>query len=453
MDDGIPIPFLLQAILGTSTSEVFNTFNATVAIELLFTLILLIFTAMMCAVEVAIFLFTTQEINELERSNDETDAIILDFIKKPRRFLATFVLTTTLFTLAVVLMFENVLETILKHEFIEANSSLLLIIKILFETFIIVLFAEVIPKLYATQQYYKVAKNTVHLLRIFDILFSPFVRALLATSNFFEKRLAGFSNNVTAKDIDEAIDITTSQENDEAIRNDSRILKGIVKFGNIVVTQIMHSRMDVVAVDKNANFEELLSIVRESGYSRIPVVEENFDKVAGIIYIKDLLRYIDAPKDFNWQQLIKPAMFVPESKKIDDLLEDFQAKRVHMAIVVDEYGGSSGIVTLEDVLEEVIGDIKDEFDDASEIDFKKIDNYNYIFEGRTALNDVCKVLEVPTTTFDDARGDADSLAGLVLELNAEIPVEGDVLTFKHFTFLILEADKTRVIRVKVTIAN
>ena len=224
MDDGIPIPFLLQAILGTSTSEVFNTFNATVAIELLFTLILLIFTAMMCAVEVAIFLFTTQEINELERSNDETDAIILDFIKKPRRFLATFVLTTTLFTLAVVLMFENVLETILKHEFIEANSSLLLIIKILFETFIIVLFAEVIPKLYATQQYYKVAKNTVHLLRIFDILFSPFVRALLATSNFFEKRLAGFSNNVTAKDIDEAIDITTSQENDEAIRNDSRIL-------------------------------------------------------------------------------------------------------------------------------------------------------------------------------------------------------------------------------------
>ena len=453
MDDGIPIPFLSNILLYFSWNEIFNPFNPIVLVELFFILLLLIFTAMMCAVEVAIFLFKDQEISDLEKSNDSTDAAILDFIKKPRRFLATFVLTTTLFTLAIVLMFENVLEILLKHEFIETHESLLFIIKICFETFIIVLFAEVIPKLYATQQYYKVARSTIQILRVFDVLFAPFVKTLIATSNFFENRLQGFSNSVSAKDIDEAIDITNALEKSETERNDTRILKGIVKFGNIAVTQIMRSRMDVVAVDKEADFEALLKIVRESGYSRIPVVEENFDKVVGIIYIKDLLKYIDAPKDFNWQQLIKPALYVPESKKIDDLLEDFQAKRVHMAIVVDEYGGSSGIVTLEDVLEEVIGDIKDEFDDASEIDFKKLDNNNFIFEGRTALNDVCKVLEVPTNTFDDIRGDADSLAGMMLELNTEIPLEGDQLEYKRYKFIILEADKTRVIRVKVTIEN
>ena len=453
MDDGIPIPFLFNFLLVIPWNEIFNPYDMALIYEFIFIFILLAFTAMMCAVEVAIFLFKHEEIQDLEKSNDKTDIVILDFIKKPRRFLATFVLTTTLFTLAIVLMFESILEIALKHEFAETHSTLLFIIKISFETFIIVLFAEVIPKLYATQQYYKVARFTIHILRVFDVIFAPFVKTLIATSNFFEKRLEGVKDNVSAKDIDDAIDIANSQDKNDAERNDTKILKGIVKFGNIAVTQIMRSRMDVIAVDKEANFEELLSIVRESGYSRIPVVEDNFDAVVGVLYIKDLLKHIDAAKDFNWQQLIKPALYVPESKKIDDLLEEFQAKRVHMAIVVDEYGGSSGIVTLEDVLEEVIGDIKDEVDDASEIDFKKSDSNNFIFEGRTALNDVCKVLEIPTNTFDEARGDADSLAGLVLELNSEIPIEGDELKYKHFTFIILEADKTRVIRVKITIGN
>ena len=228
---------------------------------------------------------------------------------------------------------------------------------------------------------------------------------------------------------------------------------GIVKFGNITVSQIMHSRMEIVGVDSDATFTELLEIVRESGYSRIPVYKDDIDKIEGIIYIKDLLKFLDAEDNFNWLALIRPAFFVPENKKIDDLLEDFQTKRVHMAIVVDEYGGSSGLVTLEDVLEEVIGDIKDEFDDISEIDFKKIDNHNYIFEGRTALNDVTKVLDIPTNTFDEVRGDADSLAGMILELNASIPVEGDELNYGIYKFIILEADKTRVIRVKIVIEN
>jgi gliding motility-associated protein GldE len=316
-----------------------------------------------------------------------------------------------------------------------------------------VLFAEVIPKIYASQNNIKVARLLIKPIQFFSIVFSPFVKTLIATSNFFEKRLEGAGKNVSAQDIDDAIDITTSKDKNDTERNDTKILKGIVKFGNITVSQIMCSRMDMIAIDHDSTFFELLKIVRESGYSRIPIYENDIDKIIGVLYIKDVLKYLNEPDDFNWVEIIKPAFFVPENKKIDDLLEDFQTKRVHMAIVVDEYGGSSGLVTLEDILEEVIGDIKDEFDDASEIDFKKIDNQNFIFEGKTALNDVCKVLEISTSTFEDIRGDADSLAGLILELNTEIPVEGDLIKYNHFSFLILEADKTRVIRVKITISS
>ncbi|MFN8267699.1 MAG: gliding motility-associated protein GldE [Chitinophagales bacterium] len=451
MDDGIPIPFLLNLLLTVSWNEIFNPFDTVVILELLLILLLLLFTGMMCAVEVAIFLFTPNEISDLERSSDKTDKVILYFIKKPRRFLATFVLTTTLFTLAIVLMFEHILEVVIQPHFIESHTALLFVIKISFETFIIVLFAEVIPKLYATQQYYKVTRATIDTLKFFDFIFSPFVNALIFTSNFFEKRLEGIKDNVSAQDIDEAIDIANALDDDETQQNDTRILKGIVKFGNITASQIMHSRMEIAGLEYNTTFSEVLNNVKASGYSRVPIYKGDIDQIEGVLHIKDLLQHIDEDDTFDWRALIRPALFVPENKKINDLLEDFQSKRVHMAIVVDEYGGTSGLVTLEDVLEEVIGDIKDEFDDVSEIDFKKIDNNNFIFEGRTALNDVCKVLNVPIDTFDDARGDADSLAGLILELNAEIPSEGDQQEYRNFTFVVLEADNVRVIRVKITL--
>lgn len=453
MDDGIPIHTLTFILLQIPWAEIFQPFNIAYIYELIAIFFLLLLTGIMSSAEVALFSLNNQQLNILENSSEAADKSIIEFINRPRRLLATILLSITFFSLSIVLLFESLISLLFQEQFLEQHKTWEFILKVSFETFIIVLFAEVIPKIYASHNNIKVARLLIGPIKFFSTLFAPFVRGLIATSNFFEKRLEGVHKSVTAKDIDEAIDITTAQDKNDTEKNDTRILKGIVKFGNIVVTQIMRSRMDVVAIEHDANFEELLNTVRESGYSRIPVVEDNFDKVIGIIYAKDLLKHLDADKDFKWQSLIKQAFYVPESKKIDDLLEDFQAKRVHMAIVVDEYGGSSGIVTLEDVLEEVIGDIKDEFDDASEIDYKKIDNYNYIFEGKTALNDVCKVLEMPTTTFDGVRGEADSLAGLILELNAEIPVEGDELKYHPFTFLILEADKTRVIRVKVTIGD
>jgi gliding motility-associated protein GldE len=228
------------------------------------------------------------------------------------------------------------------------------------------------------------------------------------------------------------------------------ILKGIVKFGNIDVCDIMQSRVDTVAVDIFTGFSELLEIIDESGYSRIPIYEESFDKIKGILYVKDLLPYLDKPSDFKWQELIRPSYFVPESKKINDLLKEFQANRIHMAIVVDEYGGSSGIVTLEDILEEIVGEITDETD-AEDLPYEKLDSYNYIFEGKTLLNDLYKILNLDNNVFDEVKGEADTLAGLILELRGEIPHKDDKLSYKKFTFTIISVDNRRIKKIKVTL--
>lgn len=309
-------------------------------------------------------------------------------------------------------------------------------------------FVEIIPRIYGRKHNLKWSKRLIYLVWFFNILFKPFTKLFVVIAELIDKQMENNSNNLTAEDIDDAIDNTTA---DEHKKKDSQILKGLIKFGNITVSQIMRSRIDVVAVDKSITLSQLLAMVKDSGYSRIPVYEESIDKISGIIYAKDLLLYLDETDSFDWQKLIKPAFFVPVSKKIDDLLEDFQNKRIHMAVIVDEYGGTLGIVTLEDVLEEVIGEIKDEFDDVAEIDFKKIDNNNYIFEARTAINDIYKVLDIKDDVFDEIRGDSDSLAGLVLELNHDIPKEGDELTYKNYNFIILEANDTRIIRVKIVI--
>ncbi len=450
MDDGIPLCSFLLNIEFYSWSEIFNPIGFSFFVGIFFILIFLILTGIVSSAEVALFSLDYRQLKQMEKSGDEMDKKIVAFIEKPKKLLATILLCVTLFSLSIVLIFEYIIEISIKHDFLIKHPVTEFVIKVSFETFIIVLFAEVIPKIYASQNNHKVARLLIKPLQFFNKLFSPAVNALIAASSFFEKRLDPKGNNVTAQDISDAIDITSAKSK-ESSKERTKILKGIVKFGNINVSQIMRSRIDMVAVDHDASFHDLLTIVRESGYSRIPVYENDMDKITGIIYIKDLLKYLNEKNDFDWKKLMRPPLFVPENKKIDDLLEDFQERHIHIAIVVDEYGSCCGLVTLEDVLEEVIGDIKDEFDDASEIDFKKLDNNNYIFEAKTALNDVCKVMDLPTETFDEVRGTADSLAGMLLELNNEIPKEGDEIKYGKFTFLILEASMTRIIRVKISI--
>jgi putative hemolysin len=421
-----------------------------IVISLVLIALFMALSALVSSSETAFFSISYTQQRIMEKDGDSIDKAVVEFLDKPRTLLGTILIGNNIFNLTVVALSYRLLNSVLSEDFITQNEIISFVIQIVIVTFFIVMFGEVVPKVYATRNNIGVARSAIRPLQLLHFIFKPLIRLLVASSSALEKKLEGHTKGVSARDIDEAIDIATENSEEEFSR-DTKILKGIVKFGNITATQIMKSRMDVVGVDISTNFAELLGIVRESGYSRIPVFEGDFDKVIGIIYAKDLLPYLDETSEFKWHSLIKPALYVPESKKIDALLEEFQQKRVHMAIVVDEYGGSSGLVTLEDVLEEVIGEIKDEFDDVMEIDFQKIDDHNYIFEGKTAINDVCKVLEIPSDNFDEVRGESDSLAGLLLELKGEMPIKDDLVETDGFSFRVVEMNATRIVKVQVTI--
>ncbi|MCB0588961.1 MAG: gliding motility-associated protein GldE, partial [Phaeodactylibacter sp.] len=320
-------------------------------------------------------------------------------------------------------------------------------------TFLLVLFGEVAPKVYAKINNIRLARLMARPITILLKVLGPLNNLLVNTTRIIERKLASTapgSNLTSREDIDEAIELTVSQEKDAG--QDVDILKSIVKFGEVTVKQIMSSRVDVVAVDFRIDYHELLSVVRESGYSRIPVYENDFDNVAGILYVKDLLGHLNEGNDFEWQELIRTDVYyVPEAKKINDLLKEFQQQHLHLAIVVDEYGGSSGIVTLEDIMEEVIGEIKDEFDDEVEVVFKKIDDFNYLFEGKTLLNDVCRIVGIDTNTFDEVKGEADSLAGLILEITGVIPKVDSEIPYNQFRFKVVSVNRRRIEQILFTL--
>lgn len=279
-------------------------------------------------------------------------------------------------------------------------------------------------------------------------LCTGFGKKLVKYSDKLERVLNNKNSNAySLEELDHAIDITTDNT---ASENEKNILKGIVKFGNISVKQVMKTRVDVHGVDEEINFTELLNIVRDLNYSRLPVYKEGLDHITGMIHTKDLLPYLDEPSNFNWKSLLRPPFFVHEQKMIEDLLQEFQMKRIHFAIVVDEFGGTSGIITLEDILEEVIGEIKDEFDE-EDAGYKKLDEHNYIFEGKMMINDVCKIMNIDLNTFDAQRGESDSMAGLVLEIAGEIPQVNQIVTTDEFDFTVLEVAKNRILKVKLTI--
>ncbi|MDB4835135.1 gliding motility-associated protein GldE, partial [Cyclobacteriaceae bacterium] len=287
---------------------------------------------------------------------------------------------------------------------------------------------------------------TAFMLAFFNQLFFPFAFLLLKMSSVIEKRIAQKGYDVSVDDLHEALEMTTEESTEE----EKDILKGVVKFGTIHVKQIMRSRMDVTAIDIDTDFHQLMDKINKCGFSRIPVYKESIDHIAGILYIKDILPFIDNKETYNWQQLLREPYFIPENKKIDDLLRNFQSKRVHMAIVVDEYAGTSGLITLEDVIEEIVGDINDEFDHEA-IDFKKVDSSTYVFEGKTSLNDLTKIINAEDDIFDEVKGESESLAGLILELNAEMPHAGDRITHDNFTFVIESVSNKRIKRVKINI--
>ena len=406
-------------------------------------LILLTISFMISGSEVAFFSLNYKDINLLKTKKADSYKRIVNLLQDPKILLASMLIANNLINIAII-----VISNLLLQNYVHLPPHLFWLefgIKVVLVTSLLLLICEVMPKVMATQNNIRFAKEVGLVLESVNYLFKPFSRTLVKYSDIIEKKLTNrTSGAVTNEEMSHAIDITYKEESGK------NILKGILEFGTITVKQIMRTRLDVSGVDYKSNFAELTQRIEELHYSRLPVYKEDLDEVMGIIHTKDLIPHLDNRADFNWLALIRQPFFIHEQKLIEDLLQEFQSKRIHFAVVVDEFGGTSGIVTLEDILEQIVGEIKDEFDE-EEFNFKKLDDYNYIFEGKTMINDVCKLMELPVDTFDAVKGEGDSLAGLVLERAGEIPKPMQVIECGDFEFTVLELVKHRVEKVKVSI--
>ena len=432
----VPHLTLLSAIQAQGT---------TILVMILFLLLFLSFV--LSGSEVAFFSLTYKDINLLKSKQQPPYKRIVDLLEEPKILLASLLIGNSFINISIIIISNLLIDDMFNFERFDA-VWVEFVIKVLSVSFLLVLFGEVMPKVLATQSNIRFAKDFGGIVQAVSYLCRGLSKGLVKYSDVIERKLASRANGAySLEELDHAIDLTTQNT---ASENEKNILKGIVKFGNITVKQIMNTRVDVHGVNEDTSFGELIATVRDLHYSRLPVYKEDLDNVVGMIHTKDMIAYLHQPDDYNWHGLMRQPYFVHEQKFIEDLLKEFQAKRIHFAVVVDEFGGTSGIVTLEDILEEVIGEIKDEFDE-EESGYKKIDDNNYIFEGRTMINDVCKIMELQTDTFDMMKGESDSLAGLVLEMAGEIPQPGSVVSSGEFEFGVLEVEKNRIQRVKVSI--
>lgn len=415
--------------------------------------VLLILSAIISGSEVALFSLSANDINHLKTKEKPSYQTVLSLLEKPKRLLATILIGNNFINIAVIISANLFFKEVLNVEamFPGLNESLVhtvdLFLQIVVVTIFLVLFGEVLPKVYATQNNLKLSLYTAPFILFIDKLFAPLSNFLVNSTHFIEDRFASKQKKeLSNEDLEHAIELTVGHT---ATKEEKNIFKGILKFGEITVKQIMRTRLDISGLEYNWDFEGVKKQVRETGFSRLPVYDESLDQIKGTLYTKDLLQFLNQGNS-NWHSLIRPAYFVHESKLIEDLLHEFQQKRIHMAIVVDEFGGTSGLVTLEDIMEEIIGDIRDEFDE-DELMLKKIDENNYVAEGKILINDFCKVLAIPTELFEDVRGESDSLAGLVLELAGKFPSTSDVFRFKQFEFRVLQLDKRRLQKIKITV--
>lgn len=449
------------------------SFDSGIFMSFLFLAFLVLLSALISGSEVAFFSLSPNDLHSLEDDESSKSKRLLKLKEKPRTLLATILISNNFINIAIVLVSNYVLRNLIGEEDLNtiglwlqqslvlekiiSSSNLASIfnftIAVIGVTFILVLFGEVAPKFYASINNLKFARMMAGPLSLLNIILGPLSRIMVGWSTSIEEKItqSRISQTGTSKeDIDKAIELTVgdSQNADE----EADILKGIVKFGDVSVKQIMKPRVDVVAVEKVTSYDELMNIIKETGFSRIPVYEEDFDKIDGILYVKDLLGHTDEDEQFNWQTLIRNnVLYVPEYKKIDDLLREFQLKRTHIAIVVDEYGGSAGIATLEDIMEEVIGDIKDEFDEEEEVDYIKLSDGNFIFEGKSLLNDVCRIIGEDTDFFDSVRGDSDSLAGMIIEVLGNIPKPDKEIKYNNIILKIVSVTKRRIEKINLRV--
>jgi gliding motility-associated protein GldE len=419
-------------------------FTYSMAADILVIILLLLASALFSSSEVAFFSLSPAQILEFkEAENKRLNKIVLTLLRSPKKLIATILIANT---------FVNIFNIILSALFfsqieeLKVNPLLGFLIQVITVTFLITLFGEVMPKVYAAHNNVKILSVMAYPVYLLGKVLSPLSIPLVNSTTLFEKILRKKQSDVTLDELNHAIQLTSDEESPP---EEKRILQGIVRFGNMDVKQVMKSRPDVVAFSLHTSFKELLQKVEEAGYSRIPVYDGSIDNIKGVLHIKDLLAHLHK-ENYDWQQLVRKTYFIPESKKINDLLQEFQQRKIHMAVIVDEFGATAGIITLEDVLEEIVGELKDEFDD-EEPAYTKIDENNYVFEAKTALNDVCRIMEIDLNLFDDIDGEIDTLAGLILELNKAIPSKNENIFYKHITFHIEAADRRKIKRVKITI--
>lgn len=421
--------------------------QAAITIILFLLLLLLLISFLVSGSEVALFSLSFKDINLLKTKQLPAAKRILKLLDEPRVTLASLMIANIVINLAIIIicnfLVNNWMDT-------ESNWVFSLIVKVIIVGTLLVLFSETLPKVWAAQNNLRFAYYASSIISGIHWLFRGISIWMVGFMDRIEKTLGGGKTSAySLEQLDQAIDLTTPQDATEEEKN---ILKGIIKFGNITVRQVMKSRLDVHGVEAGTPFPDLIRRVEELHYSRLPVYKGNLDHIVGVIHTKDIIPHLQEPADFNWADLVRQPYFVHENRLIEDLLQEFQSKRIHFAVVVDEFGGTEGIVTLEDILEEIIGDIRDEFDD-EESPNSKLDDYNYIFEGRTMVNDACRLMGISVDTFDEVRGESETLAGLLLELTGEIPAVEQEVVVGDFRFKVLEIDKNRIQKVRVTIAQ
>jgi putative hemolysin len=434
MDDPYPSIFLLAQIESISASYLL--------VNALIFIVLLICSGLISGSEVAFFSLTSEDIANMDDKNDSRAAKAIQLVENPQNLLSIILILNNLVNIAMV-----TLTTFITWRLFGTNTTgiVIILVQTIGVTFAIVFFGEIVPKVYATKAKVAFSLMMAPTLYFFNLILKPLSAFLLFISGIFERSIKKRGYSLSVGELHQALEITTEHTTEE----EKDILKGIVNFGTLSVKQVMHSRMEITAVDITLDFHELMDKINKSGYSRIPVYKDTIDNIEGVLYIKDLLPYIDEEETFQWQALIRKGLFVPENKKIDALLKDFQNRRVHMAIVVDEYGGTSGLVTMEDLIEEIIGEINDEFDDLEDYYFEEVDPNTFIFEGKVSLNDFCKKLELDPNIFEEVKGESESLGGLLLEINSKLPKSGSKIFYRTFEFTVLAVDTRKIKKVKV----
>ncbi len=405
--------------------------------------LLLIVSGFASGSEIAIFSLSPNDVSELEEGDTTADRKVIQLREDSERTLATILITNNLVNVTIIMLcnyfFTNVVD------FGNAVALRFLCLTVLL-TFLLLLFGEIMPKVYSGQKPVEFCRKVVTPLFLCRRVFYPFASILMHSGMLAEKVVQKENHVLSVDDLEQALELTDNEE----IKDEKNILESIVRFGDETAKEVMTSRQDVTVLDMQSSFPDVLKCIVENNYSRIPVYQDNIDNVRGILYIKDLLPHLGKSSTFRWQSLIRPPYFVPETKKIDDLLREFQNNKVHIAIVVDEFGGTSGIVTLEDILEEIVGEINDEYDE-DEKNFVRLNSNTYIFEGKTVLSDFYKTLGIDDEEFEDIEGDADTLAGLILEIKGEFPKIGEKIVHSNYTFEVLEMDERRIMKVKVVI--